>query len=387
MENHSSQPKLEESAPDWTSWLNTTLRREIDSLDTTAADIKTLAASALRLSNHYVSNPLERSPWQEPWAIQALLAYYHPLNLSRASTVGRRGQARQFFSGFTDLVDIGCGSGAASLGLRPFAPFERVHLFDRDHRVVERAARLHASVSNSDSELAPPAEISSRALNLQSDPLPSFSPRHLIVLSYVLTELQDERESATLIRRLTSSAMGGLVIIEPSTSDDARKLQRLRHTLQEAGFYIWAPCTHAEECPLLLHSEKDWCHDRTVPLKPDWWEALESRLPIKNETVTFSYLLARREPPPKAPDLARVTGDTLIEKGKNRQLLCRSSSREFLSWFPQRLTKQLADFRFERGDLFQLGDNEVGEKRGSANAVELRIKIEALERLKTLLQR
>lgn len=384
MENHSSQAKSD-SSPDWTTWLNTALRSEINSLGSDAPDMKTLAAAALRLSNHYVSNPLARSPWQEPWAIQALLAYYHPLNLSRASTVGRRGHERQFFSGFTDLIDIGCGSGAASLGLRPFAPFERVHLFDRDHRVVEFAARLHASLTSSN--LAPRADVKSGTLNLQADPLPSFSPRHLVVLSYVLTELKDERESAALIRRLTSGHAGGLVIIEPSTSEDARKLQRLRHTLQESGFHIWAPCTHAGECPLLLHSEKDWCHDRTVPFKPEWWDALEARLPIKNETVTFSYLLARREPPPQVPNLARVTGDTLVEKGKNRQLLCRSSSREFLSWFPQRLPKPLAAFQFERGDLFQLEDIEIGDRRGPENAIELRIKTEALERLKMLLKR
>lgn len=384
MENHSPHAKSD-SSPVWTPWLNTTLKNEIASLGTDALDIKTLAAAALRLSNHYVSSPLARSPWQEPWAIQALLAYYHPLNLSRASTVGRRGQERQFFSDFTDLVDIGCGSGAASLGLRPFAPFERVHLVDHDHRVVERAARLHASLS--DSELAPRADVKSGTLNLQTDPLPSFSPHHLVVLSYVLTELKDERESAALIRRLTSGDAGGLVIIEPSTSEDARKLQRLRHTLQESGFHIWAPCPHAGECPLLLHSEKDWCHDRTVPFKPDWWDELEARLPIKNETVTFSYLLARRESPPQVLNLARVTGDTLIEKGKNRQLLCRSSSREFLSWFPQRLTKSLANFQFERGDLFQIEDTEIGDRRGPENAIELRIKTEALERLKILLKR
>lgn len=87
------------------------------------------------------------------------------------------------------------------------------------------------------------------------------------------------------------------------------------------------------------------------------------------------------------PNLTRVTGDTLVEKGKNRQLICRSSAREFLSWFPQRLAKSLSNFQFDRGDLFQMTDDDIGEQRGAENSIELRIRAETLERLKKQLKR
>ncbi len=377
--------KSSEISVDWTAWLNTSLKSELDLLGSEPADIKTLAASTLRLSNHYVSNPTEKSPWSEIWALQALLAYYHPLNLSRAHAVGLRGEKRQFFSGFTELVDIGCGSGAASLGLRPFARFERILLYDSDSRIAARAAHLHRTLSSVQPSAG--AEVQSAKLDLHTDSPPTFSANQLLVLSYFLTEFKDERTTASLIRRLTAGQLGGLVIIEPSTAEDARSLQRLRSTLLEAGFHIWAPCTHSADCPLLLHSEKDWCHDRIVPFKPNWWDALEAKLPIKNQTVTFSYLLARRELPLTVPNLTRVTGDTLVEKGKNRQLICRSSAREFLSWFPQRLAKSLSNFQFDRGDLFQMTDDDIGEQRGAENSIELRIRAETLERLKKQLKR
>ena len=52
---------------------------------------------------------------------------------------------------------------------------------------------------------------------------------------------------------------------------------------------------------------------------------------MKNRTLTMSYLLMRKTPPEKTK-MARIVGDLLKEKGKNRQLVCRGPNREFLTW-------------------------------------------------------
>ena len=60
----------------------------------------------------------------------------------------------------------------------------------------------------------------------------------------------------------------------------------------------------------------------------------------------------------------------LIEKGKTRQSVCRGSDREFLAWFPQRMTKGEA-IELQRGNLVVLGSelelksNEIRLKRPS----------------------
>jgi len=58
---------------------------------------------------------------------------------------------------------------------------------------------------------------------------------------------------------------------------------------------------------------------------------MEEHLPMKNKTLTMSYLLMRKAKP-QVISAARVVGDTLKEKGKDRQMICRGSEREFLAW-------------------------------------------------------
>lgn len=64
---------------------------------------------------------------------------------------------------------------------------------------------------------------------------------------------------------------------------------------------------------------------------------MEAILPMKNRTLTYSYLLvSRRVPHPSHRGWARVIGDTLKERGKTRQMICRGEKREFLSWLLKR---------------------------------------------------
>ena len=134
----------------------------------------------------------------------------------------------------------------------------------------------------------------------------------------------------------------------------------LRKNLREEGFFVLAPCTHQETCPLLEESKRDWCHNRTPSQMPTWFEEVENHLPMKNRTVTYSYLILNKNKPEKAtPQQARVIGDTLKEKGKVKQLICRGPKREFISW----LTKKGAPPFIERGSLITIPeDAEVRER-------------------------
>jgi hypothetical protein len=83
---------------------------------------------------------------------------------------------------------------------------------------------------------------------------------------------------------------------------------------------------------------------------------MEAQLPFKNQTLTMSYLLARKIPPPAnltEHKLARITGDKLEEKGKARQLVCQGPHREFLSW----LHKDGVPPTIPRGALIEFPEN------------------------------
>jgi hypothetical protein len=123
------------------------------------------------------------------------------------------------------------------------------------------------------------------------------------------------------------------LIIEPSFREVARGLMEVRQQLIESGYQPLAPCTHSLPCPLLVHSVKDWCHHRVHFDPPAWWTEMESHLPMRNRTLTYSYLLASRTAfDGKYRGWARAIGDTLPENGKTKQAICRKDQREFVSW-------------------------------------------------------
>lgn len=304
--------------------------------------LQIIADSVLKLSDFYIKNPDAETPWNQKFCQLAYRHYYLPLNYIRCAQVIARGTQVGFFAGLTHFIDWGCGPGTASLALADSetlnTQIKKQILFDLSKNTISSFSDLHSNLISKDYF---------DFLDLKTAP----NKQHTcLVFSYALTELNalpqgfDESEA--------------LMILEPSTSQDGRRLMNLRQNLIENGYSIWAPCTHQLPCPLLTHSKNDWCHDRAHVKAPAWFTDLEKLLPMKNRTVTTSYLLARKRKPVEgvntsATTKARLTGDSLDEKGKTRQLLCRNDQREFLTWMHKSLKVQT----LARGDLIDLPDD------------------------------
>lgn len=319
-------------------------------------DSRRLARAVLQLSDYYTQGDNRSTPWHEAWAQAASIAYYFPLNYARNFSVAREAARLGFLSGFDNVVDFGSGTGSAL-----FAFFDQglggspaLHALD----VSGDALEIGAGLSSERSRMGSYGRETLGSGKAGAPP----TRRSLLLASYVLTELPRVPDEWLEYE--------GLVVIEPSTQNAGRRLMRERQALIEAGFRIWAPCTHERPCPLLVHSERDWCHDRIHWNAPRWFTEIESHLPIKNRTLTFSYLLARRSvaPPAGLEGLGRLTGDMLVEKGKTRQSICRGPAREFLAWFPQRLEAG-ESIELQRGNLVRFNADELEPKSN-----ELRIK-------------
>lgn len=324
------------------------------------------ANDVIGLSNYYVSNPSRPSPWGSEWARKAQILYFHPLNRARAEHVLSQRMPAGFLGGITRVVDWGAGTGAGleallDQGLRQ-AGINDAHLVERDPWARMTALALLK-------ERFPDLNLASTQSEYPVHPSEPGGTLALFCLS--LTENLDW--SSVIFSDLHKPE--ALIIIEPSNREATRRLQAFRQTLIENGYSIWAPCTHQSHCPLQVHSQSDWCHDRFdfSLSQPAWWQSLESRLPIKNEVVTVSYLLARLSQRPRTEvqtgPPARVVGDLLKEKGKIRQMICRGPDREFLS----ALTRSRTAFQLSRGSLFQLSEEMIETTKGQPNARELRI--------------
>lgn len=104
----------------------------------------------------------------------------------------------------------------------------------------------------------------------------------------------------------------------------------------------------------MSESRKDWCHDRVYWEQPAWFTNLEKELPIKNPSLTFSYLIATRKPKAPIASYWRIVGDGLKEKGKTKWLICKDSDRNFISFLKR---SGRAPFLY-RGERITLTDFE-----------------------------
>ncbi|MCX6111328.1 MAG: hypothetical protein NTZ90_17165 [Proteobacteria bacterium] len=280
------------------------------------ADSAALAGAVRRLSDHYLQHPEAATPWRQDWAQIAYACYFLPLNYLRVLGVLEMAQEVGFFAGLRHYSDFGSGLGAVSLALDSALPGQ--FLSGHAIEVSSTAIAMHRQLTT---PLATPLTWSTQV----PDGGFSASEQRLASFSFSLTELP----------RIPAWALQqeALMLIEPATNQDSRRLLAWRGELLDAGWHIWAPCTHAGACPLLTESKRDWCHDRVQWVMPEWFQALEENLPMRNDSLTYSYLLMRRTAPSESrAGLARLTGDLRREKGASRQMICRGSKREFLSW-------------------------------------------------------
>lgn len=318
---------------------------------------KHLAEAVKKLSDFYLDNPSSPTPWEDVWAQVASLVYFFPLNYSRAALVAREAQRLGFFKGVSALIDDGSGMGSGLLAFKDHLDAKEVSLKswqarDVSHDALKLLKELDLPSTPTQTHVVHGVERSAHEHYAST----------VLLASYVFTELHHLPKEWL--------KYDNLILIEPSTREDARRLQAERPKLIEQGFELWAPCPHQDDCPLLIHSEKDWCHDRLHFDAPSWFLDIEKLLPMKNRTLSFSYLVAKKKPSPvrSSEGYVRLVGDTLEEKGKHRQSVCRGPTKEFLAWFPQRLAKG-EKIELERGSLARVKTENLELK-----STEVRVK-------------
>lgn len=291
-------------------------------------DSQALAKCVQTLSDFFIAKPDAPTPWHERWAQIAYLCYYLPVNSARLNGLVHEADARQFFQGLEHVIDFGAGLATASMTLHERHPLT--------FQLIERAAEPQQLIEN----YFPQFKAQEWLRTFSASRL-SKDKKTLALFSYSLTELSDLPDWAYQCE--------ALMLVEPATQQDGRKLLQLRQKLIDSGFHIWAPCTHEGPCPLLTQSKTDWCHDRIHFTAPQWFLNMEAHLPMKNRTLTASYILARKTAPAKL-EAARTVGDRLREKGKDRQMICRGPEREFLAWMHKTGIQQ----EIPRGVLIEL---------------------------------
>jgi ribosomal protein RSM22 (predicted rRNA methylase) len=171
------------------------------------------------------------------------------------------------------LLDVGAGSGAASWAARQYWPELDVSMLD-----TNPALRALAG------ELMPGAEI------LAGDIGAAAGPADLVIASYVLAELPEDR-AAAVAAGLWQTAQRALVLIEPGTPQGFARIRAARAALIAAGAHVAAPCTHDNACPM---SGDDWCHfSQRLARSRDHMALKDASVPFEDER--YSYVVVTHE--------------------------------------------------------------------------------------------
>jgi ribosomal protein RSM22 (predicted rRNA methylase) len=169
--------------------------------------------------------------------VAAYLATRMPATYAAAHAV--IGELRRRLEGcpITSVLDIGAGTGAASLAVREFFPEARITLVERDAAFAEAARQW----------LPEAALVSGDITQLQQ-----FPPHDLVIAAYSLGEVQRPP-----IAQLWAAARVALVVIEPGTPKGFSFIRGIRDELLASGARMAAPCPAESPCPL---PASDWCH-------------------------------------------------------------------------------------------------------------------------------
>ena len=205
--------------------------------------------------------------------VESTIAYLvtrMPATYAAAYPVMREVRAR--IGEVSSVLDVGAGTGAASLAARQWFPQASLTLIERDAAMSD-AARLWLP--------------DARIISADATQIPTFQPHDLVIASYSFGEFKTR-----LADRLWQASRVALAVIEPGTPCGFASIRELRRELLASGAYMVAPCPAATPCPVV---DPDWCHFAARVER----SSLHRRIKqggLGYEDEKFSYVVVARRP-------------------------------------------------------------------------------------------
>lgn len=201
------------------------------------------------------------------------------------------------------LIDVGAGTGAATLALidelkKSNISINNITCLEREDAMIKLGKTLFEA---SDIEVIKNAswvkfDINANTKNITfennknvNEPIDSMNA-DIVITSYMLNEFPEEKV-IDVVDKLWNMTNNILIIVDPGTPKDHKRLVKIKNHLSEKGGNIIAPCTCKFGCDL---PETDWCHftcrvERTRLQK----QAKGGEVPFEDEK--FTYLVVSKK--------------------------------------------------------------------------------------------
>ncbi|MCB0356880.1 MAG: hypothetical protein KDD40_07730 [Bdellovibrionales bacterium] len=201
---------------------------------------KRLAVNVLKLSDLYNSRKTQGNIWADSGALVAYLVYFFPLNYLRVQRALRLSSQIGYWRELRHWYEFGSGCGTAFLAYLDLAlsPVDHAHF-------IETSPEANALMKNL---LLAAHDIDLKNIQWSLHPPSQWVDNNnkYFIASYSLNEIS---ELPKWVQQCEN-----IFIVEPSLQKTTRHLMTLRQQLINHNYYVWAPCTHQESCPLLTHS-------------------------------------------------------------------------------------------------------------------------------------
>lgn len=209
---------------------------------------------------------------------------------------------------FDALLDVGAGTGAATLAALERFPFKTVTCLERARAMAKIGERLTANASENAPDI--------HWISADFTRLPENTPRaDVVVAAYAMNELSDTAR-APVLKRLFDLSNKVLVLVESGTPSQHCLLRAAAEELVRLGGFVFAPCPAVRDCPL---PADDWCHF-TVRVQRSRLHRLLKGGDAPFEDEKFSYLLVSKEP--IEPVSGRVLRHPTVNPGRIDLKLC-----------------------------------------------------------------
>lgn len=260
-----------------------------------------LARQARHLSQIY-NNLSPENPYGRAELAEARLHFFMPTDIVKVwgPTAEVMPALLEGKSGHMDILDLGCGTGTASLGLAMMLAACGYHQEVR-FTLVEPDSAVNRYLKSTMEALDRTRMVQSKRTIHQAsieEYLHSAKDQRfdLVVILNVLSEAFPEEAyvegTYALVERLLKEKVkrnGFLIVVEPALKRFARKIAQVQQLCDERAHPPFAPCLATGGCPQTEQRETFCFHSAKVPMSP-LVQSVAARSQLDRHEVNYSYL-------------------------------------------------------------------------------------------------